>query len=69
MAHEQYIEHVLSSLSEKSKKDLQTHLNRLDCILEQIEKVQSPEKESLLVHLILYPYDQPIESEQFHSSL
>ncbi len=53
MAQENYVEHVLSSLSSQTREDLQEHLNHLDSILERIDKVPSPEKESLLVELIL----------------
>jgi hypothetical protein len=69
MAHEQYVERVLSSLSLQSKEDLQVYLNRLNSILEKIEKVESPEKESLLVHLILQPHERPSDSEPLQSSV
>jgi hypothetical protein len=69
MAHEQYIERVLSSLSLQSKDKLRSQLNRLDSILERIEKVPSPEKESLLVHLLLNTEERRGDSEPVHSSL
>jgi hypothetical protein len=69
MAHEQYVEHILSSLSQRSTQDLQSHLHRLDSILEQIEKVESPEKEALLVRLILQPHERSGDSEPLQSSL
>jgi hypothetical protein len=53
MAQESYVEHVLSSLSSQTREDLQAHLNHLDAILEQIDAVPSPEKEALLLELIL----------------
>ena len=53
MVQENYVEHVLSSLSAKTREDLREHLDYLDKILERIDKVPSPEKESLLVELIL----------------
>jgi hypothetical protein len=67
MAHEQYIERVLSSLSLQSKEELQAHLNRLDSILERISDVQSPEKESLLLRLILQPHEQTTDHEPLQS--
>jgi prefoldin subunit 5 len=69
MAHEQYIERVLSSLSHQSNEELQAQLNRLDSILEQIEKIESPDKEALLVHLILQPHERPTSSEPLQSSV
>ena len=69
MAHEQYVKRVLSSLSLQSKEDLQINLNRLNSILGKIEKVESPEKESLLVHLILQPHERPSDNEPLQSSV
>lgn len=69
MAHEQYIERILSSLSQRSTQDLQSHLNRLDSILEQIKNVKSPDKEALLVHLILQPQERTEDSEPLQSSV
>jgi hypothetical protein len=61
MAQENYIEHVLSSLSSQRREDLQEHLHHLDSILERIDKVPSPEKESLLVELILKGREKPTQ--------
>jgi hypothetical protein len=68
MTSENYIEHVLSSLSLKPREDLQEHLSRLDSILARIEDVPSPEKEDLLIELILTPQGRASEAEHFHSS-
>lgn len=68
MAQEHYVEQVFASLSRTPHEDLQAHLNHLDYILERIEKVPSPEKESLLVELILTPWRRPEETEGVHSS-
>ena len=69
MPSENYVEHVLSSLSQQPREDLQAHLNRLAMILDRIDKVASPEKEALLVQLILEPGEKHQETESFHSSL
>lgn len=68
MKPENYVEHVLTSLSHQPREDLQAHLNRLNEILNRIEGVPSPEKESLLVELILAPTERTTEAESFHSS-
>jgi hypothetical protein len=68
MTSESYVEHVLSSLSQKPREDLQEHFNRLDSILARIEGVPSPEKEDLLVQLILAPWEKHQETESIHSS-
>lgn len=69
MTQEHYVERVLSSLSLQPQEDLQARLNHLNHILELIENVPSPEKESLLVELILNPWQRPEETEGAHSSL
>jgi hypothetical protein len=61
MVLENYVEHVLSSLSSRTREDLQEHLHHLDTILERIEEVPSPEKESLLVELILKGREKPTQ--------
>jgi hypothetical protein len=63
MAQEKYVEHVLSTLSSQTREDLQAHLNYLDAILDQIDSVPSPEKESLLVDLILRGQDKPARQD------
>lgn len=68
MTSESYVEHVLASLSQKPRKDLQEHFSRLDSILARIEGVPSPEKEDLLVELILAPREKRHETESIHSS-
>lgn len=61
MVQENYVEHVLSSLSAKTREDLRAHLDYLDKILERIDKVPSPEKELLLVELILKGREKPAQ--------
>lgn len=68
MKSENYVEHVITSLSQQPREDLQAHLNRLNTILSRIEGLPSPEKESLLVELILAPTESSTEAESFHSS-
>jgi hypothetical protein len=63
MAQENYVEHVLSSLSSQTREDLQAHLSHLNSILDQIDNVPSPEKESLLVELILKGPDKPTHED------
>jgi hypothetical protein len=69
MAQENYVEHVLSSLSSQTREDLQSHLNHIEAILEQIDKVPSPEKEFLLVDLILHGRENPRREELFQPSV
>jgi hypothetical protein len=69
MAQENYVERVLSSLSSQSREDLRARLMYLDEILERITKVPSPEKESLLVDLILRGQDRPSQLDVAQSSL
>lgn len=68
MTSESYVEQVLTSLSLKPREDLQEHFNRLDTILARIEGVPSPEKEELLVELILAPREIRFDAESIHSS-
>ncbi len=68
MTSESYVEQVLTSLSLKPREDLQEHFNRLDTILARIEGVPSPEKEELLVELILAPQETRYDAESIHSS-
>lgn len=69
MAQENYVERVLSSLSSQNKEDLRAHLTHLDEILDRIDNVPSPEKESLLVELILKGRDKPAQQDVAQSSL
>jgi hypothetical protein len=69
MAQENYVERVLSSLSSQPREDLRAHLAHLDGILEQINNVPSPEKESLLVELILKGHDKPSQQNITQSSV
>jgi hypothetical protein len=69
MAQEKYVERVLSSLSSQNKEDLRAHLTHLDEILDRIDNVPSPEKESLLVELILKGRDKPAQPDITQSSL
>ena len=69
MAQENYVEHVLSSLSSQTRADLRAHLSRLDAILERIENVPSPEKESLLVELILRGQETLTQEDRDQSSV
>lgn len=69
MAQENYVERVLSSLSSQTREDLRAHLSYLDSILEQIDNVPSPEKESLLVELILKGRDKPAQEDIAQSSV
>jgi hypothetical protein len=68
MISENYVEHVLTSLCQKPREDLQSHLNRLDTILEKVNQLPSPEKESLLVQLILTPWEESDEAQPLHSA-
>ena len=68
MSPENYVEHVLASLSQRPSQDLQAHLNRLDYILKRVADVPSPEKEELLVELVLHGEERP-ESETAHASV
>lgn len=68
MTSENYVEHVLSSLALKPREDLQEHFNRLDMILARIAGLPSPEKEDLLVELILAPREKHHEAQGAHSS-
>jgi hypothetical protein len=67
--HNPYIERVISELATKSGEERRSHYQHLDWILQQIEGVPSPEKESLLVYLITSTPDRPIKGGPFHSSL
>jgi hypothetical protein len=67
--HNPYIERVISELANKSAADRRSHYQHLDWILQQIEEVPSPEKESLLVYLITSTPDRSIEGERLHSSI
>ena len=69
MAQANYVERVLSSLSTQNKEDLRAHLTHLDEILDRIDNVPSPEKESLLVELILKGLDKPTQQDIAQSSL
>lgn len=69
MTQENYVEYVLSSLSLQTREDLQSHLSHLDEILEQIDKVPSPEKEALLVELILRGPEKPVHHEAAQPSV
>ena len=69
MAQENYVERVLSSLSSQNKEDLRAHLTHLDEILDRIDNVRSPEKESLLVELILKDLNKPTQQDIAQSSL
>lgn len=69
MSQENYVERVLSSLSSKKREDLRAHLAHLDDILERLSDVPSPEKESLLVELILRGQDNPARQDIAQSSV
>jgi hypothetical protein len=69
MAQENYVELVLSSLSSQTREDLQAHLCHLDAILDKIDKVPSPEKESLLVELILREPHKPTHQDIPYASV
>ncbi len=69
MTQENYVEHVLSSLSSQTREELRAHLNHLDAILDQIDKVPSPKKESLLVELLFKGRDTPMREDIAQSSV
>jgi hypothetical protein len=69
MAQENYVERVLSSLSSQTREDLRAHLSQLDAILDQIDNVPSPEKESLLVKLVLRGRGKPSQQDRAQSSV
>jgi len=69
MAQENYVERVFASLSSQRREDLRAHLSYLDSILDQIENVPSPHKESLLVELILKGQDKPTQEDVAQSSV
>jgi hypothetical protein len=53
-----YVKRVISELRKKSDEERTSHFQRLDWILEQISRVPSPEKESLLVYLMTSPHTE-----------
>lgn len=51
--NEAYIERILSDLGHENSEEHHSHFEYLDWILDKIDGVPSPEKETLLVQLLL----------------
>lgn len=69
MVQENYVERVLSSLSSQNREDLRAHLTHLDEILDRIDNIPSPEKEHVLVELLLKGREKPSQDYVAQSSL
>ena len=64
-----YIEQILSDLDQESCEEHHSHFDYLDWILGKIDGVPSPERESLLVQLLMSAHVRGFDSHRPQSSL
>lgn len=68
MDNSSFVERALADINRKPQSEIASHFQHLEWILRQIEDLPSPEKEDILVRLILTSVTKKVE-ERPQSSL